>query len=100
MESCLFFVAVAYIKGVICCGKYTERLNGEFFASYIRKSFPKHFQATANPRTMRFLQDGDPSQNVAVAQRAMSDISAISARSRDLNPFVNILCLQSWRETL
>ena len=49
---------------------------------------------------MRFLQDGDPSQNVAVAQRAMSDIGAISARSRDLDSFVNILCLQSWRETL
>ena len=27
----LFFVAIAYKKGVICCDKYTQRLNVEFF---------------------------------------------------------------------
>ena len=43
-EICPFFVAIAYKKGIICCGKYTERLNGEFFASY--------FHASANSRAM------------------------------------------------
>ena len=58
-----FFVAIAYKKGVICCDKYTQRLNGEFFVSYIGNRFPAHFQASTNPTAMCFLQDGDPSQS-------------------------------------
>ena len=89
-----YFLAIAYKKGVICCDKYTKRLNGEFYESYIRKSFPKHFQASANPKAMHFLHDGDLSQNSAVAQKAMSDVDAlllrISARSPDFNPIVRI----------
>ena len=83
--------------GVICCDKYTQRLNGEFFASYIRNRFPSHFQASANPRAMRFLQDGDPSQNSTKAQRALQDVGAllfrIPARSPDLNPIENIFTI-------
>ena len=89
-----FFVAIAYKKGVICCNKYTQRLNGEFFASYIRNRFPWHFQTSANPREMGFLQDGDPSQNSTRAQRALQDVGAllfrIPAHSLDLNPIENI----------
>ena len=89
-----YFLPIACKKGVICCDKYTERLNGEFYESYIRKSFPKHFQASANPKAMHFLHDGDLSQNSAVAQKAMSDVDAlllrISARSPDFNPIVRI----------
>ena len=94
-----FFVAIAYKKGVICCDKYTQRLNGEFFASYIRNRFPSHFQASANPRAMRFLQDGDPSQNSTKVQRALQDVGAllfrIPARSPDLNPIENIFNIVS-----
>ena len=94
-----FFVAIAYKKGVICCDKYTQRLNGVFFASYIRNRFPSHFQASANPRAMRFLQDGDPSQNSTKAQRALQDVGAllfrIPARSPDLNPIENIFNIVS-----
>ena len=94
-----FFVAIAYKKGVICCDKYTQRLNGEFFASYIRNRFPSHFQASTNPRAMRFLQDGDPSQNSTKAQRALQDVGAllfrIPARSPDLNPIENIFNIVS-----
>ena len=92
-------MATAYKKGVICCDKYTERLNSDFFASYIRKSFPKHFQASANPRAMRILQDGDPSHNSAAVQKAMSAVGAllfrIPARSHDLNPMENIFNIVS-----
>ena len=94
-----FFVAIAHKKGVICCDKYTQRLNGVFFAFYIRKRFPSHFQASANPRAMRFLQDGDPSQNSTKAQRALQDVGAllfrIPARSPDLNPIENIFNIVS-----
>ena len=94
-----FFVAIAYKKGVICCDKYTQRLNGVFFASYICNRFPSHFQASANPRAMRFLQDGDPSQNSTKVQRALQDVGAllfrIPARSPDLNPIENIFNIVS-----
>ena len=67
--------------------------------SYIRKNFPKRFQASANPRAMRFLQDGDPSQSSAVSQKAMSDVAAllfrIPVRSPDLNPIKNIFNIVS-----
>ena len=56
------------------------RLNGEFFASYIRNRFPWHFQTSANPRAMRFLQDGHPSQNSTKAQRALQDVGALLFR--------------------
>ena len=93
-------MAVAYKKGVICRDKYTERLNGEFFASY--------FQASANSRAMRFLQDGDPSQDSAVAQKTMSDVGdllfRIPAGSPDLNPIekkiFNIVSAKLEREAL
>ena len=95
----LFFVAIAYKKGVICCDKYTQRLNGEFFASYIHNRFPSHFQAIANPGAMRFLQDGDPSQKKPKTQRALQDVGAllfkIPARSPDLNPIENIFNIVS-----
>ena len=94
-----FFVAIAYKKGVICCDKYTQRLNGDFFASYNRKRFPSHFQASANPRAMRFLQDGDPSQNSTKSQRELQDVGAflfrIPTRSTDLNPIENIFSIVS-----
>ena len=85
--------------GVIWCDKYTQRLNGEFFASYIHNRFPSHFQASTNPRAMRFLQDRDPSQNSTKAQRALQDVGTllfrIPARSPDLNPIENIFTIVS-----
>ena len=95
-----FFVAVAYKKGVICCDN-TKRLNGDFFASFIRKCFYKYFQASANPRAIRLLKDGDPSQNSAVTLKEMSDISTllfrIPASSTDLNPIENKFNIASAR---
>ena len=75
-----FFVTIAHKKGVICCDKYTQRLNGEFFAPYIRNRFHSHFQASANPRAIRFLQDGDPCQNSTKAQKALQDVGALLFR--------------------
>ena len=95
-----FFVAVAYKKGVICCDN-TKRLNGDFFASFIRKCFYKYFQASANPRAIRLLKDGDPSQNSAVTLKEMSGISTllfrIPASSTDLNPIENNFNIASAR---
>ena len=88
-------MAIEYQNGVICYDNIPKDEMVFFFSSYIRKSFPKHFQASANSKAIRSLQDGDPSQNSAVAQKAMSDVDTLLFRiptcSPDLNPIENIL---------
>ena len=55
---------------------------------------PEAFAESAYPRGKLFLQDGDPSQNSAIARDALFEIGAqkftIPARSPDLNPIENI----------
>jgi len=94
-----FFVSIAYDKGVIACDQYKERLNGKFFAKYVGDRFPTIFSLSANPKTGRFLQDGDPSQNSAAARSAFEDVGAllfkIPPRSPDINPIENVFHLVS-----
>ena len=101
-----FLVAITYKKGVICWDKYTQRLNGEFFASYSHNRFPSHFQASTNPRAIHFLQDDDPSQNSTKAQRALQDVGALCLEfyrahlTSILSKTYLTLCLQSWSQKL
>ena len=101
-----FLVAITYKKGVICWDKYTQGLNGEFFASYTRNGFPLHFQASTNPRAIHFLQDGDPSQNSTKAQRALQDVGALCLEfyhahlTSILTKTYLTLFLRSWSEKL
>ena len=94
-----FFVSIAYGKGVISCDQYFERLTGENFAEYVRAHFPRIFEKSANPTAKRFVQDGDPCQNSAVASRALKQVGAckfsIPPRSPDLNPIENLFHLVS-----
>jgi len=91
-----FFVSIAYEKGVIACDQYTNRLNGESFARYVRDRFPSLFQLSGN-NASRFLQDGDPSQNSAASKKAFDDIGAllfkIPPRSPDCNPIENVFSI-------
>ena len=88
-----FFVSIAYNKGVIACDQYFQRMNGESFSEYVRLNFPQIFAKSANSIVMRFLQDGDPVQNSALAKRAFKDVGALvfstPPRSPDLNPIEN-----------
>ena len=72
---------------------FEEALNGEFCKSYIENGFPKMFAESPNPRGKLFLQDGDPSQNSALAKEAMDVVGCrlfkIPPRSPDLNPIEN-----------
>ena len=90
-----FFVCIAYNKGVIACDQYFLRMTGESFSEYVLQIFAK----SANSIVMRFLQDGDPVQNSALAKRAFKDIGAlvfsIPPRSPDLNPIENLFHLVS-----
>ena len=92
-----FMVTIAYNKGVTMCEEFKERLCGESFSSFVRVHFPTCFEESANPQDKLFLQDGDPSQNSALAMNAVADVGgemfAIPARSPDLNPIENLFHL-------
>ena len=89
-------VAIAYGKGVICAETY-EKMDGPYFARFIRRQFPTHFDITgkqSNNTPKLFVIDNDPSQTSAVAKKALHSIGAsmqvIPARSPDINPIENL----------
>ena len=47
---------------------------GAYFANFIDTNFPRMFEEAAKGGERIFIQDGDPSQNSAVAKRAMSRV--------------------------
>ena len=74
--KCLhLMVAVAYHQGVILKEQY-EKLNGKFFANFIRRHFNLCF-ARAGPKKdgkRIFVQDNDPSMVSKAAMTALHEI--------------------------
>ena len=91
-------VAISFNKGVILCKPY-DKLNGPNFAQFIDSNFQEMFNKAAKSRKRLWIQDGDPSQNSAVARKAMartnSELLNIPPRSPDLNPIENLFKLVS-----
>ena len=91
-----FMVAISYREGVVLCEQYTH-LNGQYFKDFIKKEFPKAFKKAKKGRSKLWVQDGDPSQNSALALSAWLSIGAkllpIPPRSPDLNPIENVFKL-------
>ena len=89
-----FMVAISHGRGVIECFEYERNINGELFSQFVRDSFPQIFSKGNNQKGKLFLQDGDPSQNCKMSQKAMDKIPCrlfrITPRSPDLNPIENI----------
>ena len=89
-----FMVSIAYGKGVVLCEHFTEKLNGKSFAKFVRDHFPSCFEKCGNVEEKVFLQDGDPSQNSALAMKAIQEVGckkfSIPPRSPDLNPIENL----------
>ena len=89
------FMAINYGKGVILCEKY-DSLNGNYFSTLIEREFERMFEASQKGSKL-FIQDGDPSQNNALARAAWrrtgAKLMAIPPRSPDLNPIENIFHL-------
>ena len=91
-------VAISFDKGVIVRKPY-EKMNGSYFAKFIDDNFETMFSiADKGPRRL-WIQDGDPSQNSAMARAAMErancELLKIPRRSPDLNPIENIFKLVS-----
>ena len=87
--------AVSYDKGLIAAIPY-EKMNGEYFASFLRDNF-KELHSRSGKESTKWIQDGDPSQNSALAKAEMlklnSNLVSIPARSPDLNPIENVFHL-------
>ena len=83
-------VAITYGKGVVLKEVY-EKMDGQFFAQFIRTHFNIAFARSGPKRHGRrlFIMDNDPSQRSKVAKRALQDIEAelheIPPRSPDIN---------------
>jgi len=92
-KSAHFIVCICYGKGVIFCEQY-DKMNGAFFAHFMRRNFKDILSKSCNPNGHLFLQDGDPSQNSKVAKIEMNKVNAvvmaIPPRSPDLNPIENV----------
>jgi len=89
-----FFVAISYDVGVIFCHEY-ESLSGKSFHDMIVNHFETIFVNSKKTHSCKlFLQDGDPSQNSALAKKALECIKAkklsIPPQSPDLNPIENV----------
>jgi transposase len=86
-------VAISYNKGVIICKPY-DKLNGPNFAKFIDENFKEMFDKANKTPQRLWIQDGDPSQNSAIARQAMrradSELLNIPPRSPDLNPIENL----------
>lgn len=85
-------VAISYQTGVILCDQY-EHMDGDFYYRYVLEKFRGAFVQSQKNSKM-FVQDGDPSQNSAKANRALNTVRAkllkIPARSPDLNPIESL----------
>ena len=85
-------VAISYNKGVICCEPY-EKMTGRYFAAFIDNHFDRLFAAADKGCSRTFLQDGDPSQNSALARAAMqrtnSTLIKLCPRSPDMADMVS-----------
>jgi len=63
-------VVISYGKGVIACKPY-KRMCGAYFADFIDRNFNRMFEEVNKERGKNFMHDSDPSQNSAIAKRAM-----------------------------
>ena len=92
-----FFIAISHNSGVVLCERYLGIVTGQKFADIVKQHFPTAFSKCSNPRSKRFLQDGCPRQNSAVARKAIDNVNGmifrIPPRSPDLNPIENFFHL-------
>ena len=74
-----------------------EKMDGAYFADFVKRNFRKLIRNSSNPSGKMFLQDGDPSQNSVIARKAMKklvvQVHSIPPRSPDINPIENVFHL-------
>ena len=97
MNQVKFLVGIGHNAGVILVEPITQTMNGQYYASIVRRCFPHALAQSKSPKAKRILVDGDPCQISHKAEKAISRIGAkyfrIPARSPDLNPIENLFHL-------
>ena len=89
-------VAISYDKGVICCEPY-EHMTGGNFATFVDQHFHRLFQLAGKGNSRLWMQDGDPSQNSALAKSATARVNStvikLPPRSPDLHVIENVFAI-------
>ena len=62
-------------KGVICCEPY-EHMTGGNFTTFVDQHFHRLFQLAGKGDSRLWMQDGDPSQNSALAKAAIARVNS------------------------
>ena len=87
---------ILYDKGVICCEPY-EHMTGGNFATLVDPHFHRLFQLAGKGDSRLWMQDGDPSQNSALAKAAVARVNStvikLPLRSPDLHVIENIFAI-------
>ena len=85
-------VAIAYGKGVVPKEVY-EKMDGQFFALFIRTHFNITFARSGPKRHGQrlFIMDNNPSQRSKVAKRALQDIEAELHEIPPWSPDINVI---------
>ncbi|KAK2547372.1 hypothetical protein P5673_032670 [Acropora cervicornis] len=89
-------LAISYDKGVICCEPY-EYMTGGNFATFVDQHFHRLFQLAGKGDSRLWMQDGDPSQNSALAKAAIARVNStvikLPPRSPDLHVVENVIVI-------
>lgn len=97
-----FMVAISYREGVVLCEQY-DTLDGHYFKDLVEREFGNMFEKANKGDSKLWIQDGDPSQNSALARCSWLALGAqllsIPPRSPDINPIENFFKLVKDRLT-
>ena len=91
-----FMVAISYQEGVVLCEQY-DKLDGQYFKDLVEREFRNMFEKANKEDSKLWIQDGDPSQNSALARCSWlvlgAELLSIPPRSPDINPIENFFKL-------
>ena len=88
-----FMVAISYREGVVLCEQY-DKLDGHYFKDRVEREFGYMFEKANKGDFNIWIEDGDVSQNSALACCSWlalgAELLSILSRSPDINPVENL----------
>ena len=91
-----WMVAISYQEGVVLCEQY-DKLDKYYFKDLVERAFGNMFQKANKGDSKLWIQDGDPSQNSALAHCSClalgAELLSNPPRSPDINPIKNFFKL-------
>ena len=91
-----FMVAISFRGGVVLYEQY-DKWDGHYFKDLVEREFSNMFEKANKGDSKLWIQDGDPSQNSALARCSWlvlgAELLSIPPRSPDINPIENFFKL-------